>query len=97
MPCYVYASVRKADSYLWLAQRDGFAVLPESLVLLLGELRFVMEVQLDEHRQLPFEDAVQVLDHLRSQGWHLQLPPKETLASSNHLDYTHSRRTDPGQ
>ena len=44
MQCFVYASVRKADSYLWLAQRDAFDVLPESLVLLLGELRFVMEV-----------------------------------------------------
>jgi len=97
MPCFVYASLRKADSYLWLARRDGFDVLPESLVLLLGELRFVMEVHLDEGRKLPVEDATQVLEHLRTQGWHLQLPPQETLAAANHLPYTHSPQDDRGE
>jgi uncharacterized protein len=95
MPCYVYASARKRDSYLWLARRDGFDVLPESLVLMLGELRFVMEVQLDPQRKLPVEDVVQVLEHLRTQGWHLQLPPPETLAAANHPAYTHSPHDEP--
>ena len=94
MQCFVYASLRKQDSYLWLAQRDVFDVLPESLMLMLGELRFVMEVQLDEQRKLPVEDAAQVLEHLRTQGWHLQLPPQETLASANHPAYRHSPRND---
>jgi len=94
MQCFVYASLRKVDSYLWLAQRDAFDQLPESLLLLLGDLRFVMEVQLDEQRRLPVEDTGQVLVHLRDQGWHLQLPPQETLAASNHPDYTHSPRND---
>ena len=92
MQCFVYASLRKIDSYLWLAQRDAFDLLPESLVLLLGELRFVMEVHLDEQRKLPNEDTMQVLDHLRTQGWHLQLPPQETLAAANHPDYRHHVR-----
>ncbi|OOG49526.1 YcgL domain-containing protein [Rhodanobacter sp. C01] len=94
MQCFVYASLRKHDSYLWLVQRDAFDVLPESLVLLLGELRFVMEVQLDEQRKLPVEDVTQVIEHLRTQGWHLQLPPQETLASANHPAYEHSPRND---
>lgn len=94
MQCFVYASLRKHDSYLWLAQHDAFDVLPESLALLLGELRFVMEVQLDEQRKLPVEEAAQVLEHLRTQGWHLQLPPQETLASANHPTYQHSPRDD---
>ena len=38
MHCFVYASQRKADSYLWLPRRDDFSSLPESLVLLLGEI-----------------------------------------------------------
>jgi uncharacterized protein YcgL (UPF0745 family) len=94
MHCFVYASLKKADSYLWLAQRDALDLLPESLILMLGELRFVMEVHLDEQRKLPVEDTEQVLDHLRTQGWHLQLPPQETLATANHLPYTHSPRDD---
>lgn len=83
MHCFVYASQRKPDTYVWLAARDGFGVLPESLALLLGELRFVLEVQLDAQRPLPHEDSRVVLDHLRTQGWHLQLPPQETLAVAN--------------
>ena len=80
MHCFVYASRRKADTYLWLAQQDGFDVLPASLALLLGELRFVLEVELHPERRLPQEDVEVVLQHLRTQGWHLQLPPQETLA-----------------
>ena len=94
MQCFIYASRRKADSYLWLARRDAFDVLPESLVQMLGELRFVMEVPLDPARKLPVEDTAQVLAHLREQGWHLQLPPPETLAAANHLPYTHSPQHD---
>ncbi|MEI7036769.1 YcgL domain-containing protein [Fulvimonas yonginensis] len=85
MHCFVYASQRKPDTYVWLAERDEFGVLPESLALLLGELRFVLEVQLDEQRRLPREDSRVVLQNLRAQGWHLQLPPKETLAVANQL------------
>lgn len=94
MLCFVYASLRKADTYLWLAERDAFDALPEPLALMLGDLRFVMEVQLDEKRKLPVEDARQVLEHLRTQGWHLQLPPQETLATANHPAYTHAPRSD---
>lgn len=94
MQCFVYASVRKADSYLWLAKRDAFDVLPESLVLMLGELRFVMEVQLNSERRLPVEDTEQVLEHLRDQGWHLQLPPQETLAAANQLPFNHQLNDD---
>lgn len=90
MLCFVYASLRKPDSYLWLPLRDDFSALPESLVLLLGELRFVLEVRLNEQRQLPNEDADVVVEHLRTQGWHLQLPPQETLATANHLVYQRS-------
>lgn len=97
MHCFVYASQRKAESYLWLASRDDFSRLPDSLVLLLGDLRLVLEVELNEERRLPYEDAKQVLAHLRGQGWHLQLPPKETLATANHLPYRSAPRQDDSE
>jgi len=83
MHSFIYASQRKPDTYLWLAARDDFGVIPESLSMLLGELHFVLEVQLDEQRQLPHEDSRMVLEHLRTQGWHMQLPPQQTLAVAN--------------
>lgn len=85
MHCFVYASQRKPDTYVWLAARDEFGVVPESLSMLLGDLRFVLEVQLDEERRLPHEDSRLVLEHLREQGWHLQMPPQETLSVANQL------------
>ncbi len=92
MQCFVYSSSRKPDTYVWLATRDELSVLPESLMLMLGELSFVLEVQLDDQRRLPVEDAELVLEHLRSQHWHLQLPPSETLATANQLPYNEPLR-----
>ena len=79
MHCFVYASLRKADTYVWLARHDDFSVLPDSLALMLGDLRFVLEVELDAQRKLPKEDVATVLANLQTQGWHLQLPPAKTL------------------
>lgn len=75
MQCFVYASPRRADTYVWLRERDQFDVLPAELAGQLGELRFVLEVDLQPDRQLPREDAASVLAHLADHGWHLQLPP----------------------
>lgn len=86
-PCYVYASRKKPDTYLWLAARDGFAVLPASLREMLGELRLALELQLEPTRHLPREDTAQVLAHLHAQGWHLQLPPEGALAGASHPEY----------
>lgn len=86
MHCFVYASQRKADTYLWLNHRDNFDVLPAPLALMLGDLRFVLEVELSTERRLPNEDAHVVMDHLATQGWHLQLPPQQTLASASPSD-----------
>ena len=52
------------------------------------------ETPMGEASKLPNEDTEQVLEHLRTQGWHLQLPPKETLATANHPAYKHSTRDD---
>jgi uncharacterized protein len=82
MHCFVYASQRKADTYVWLAKRDNFEVLPASLVMMLGDLRFVLEVELQPERRLPRENVEAVLQNLQTQGWHLQLPPQEILATT---------------
>lgn len=84
MHCFVYANQRKADTYLWLDSKDNFDVLPASLALLLGDLRFVLEVELHPGRRLPIEDVEVVMQHLRTQGWHVQLPPQDTLAVRTH-------------
>lgn len=83
MQCYVYASKRKPGTYVWLTRREGFETLPAPLSLMLGELRFALELELDDQRRLPHEDAAEIMANLGELGWHLQLPPGETMAVAN--------------
>lgn len=75
MQAYVYKSLRKADTYVYLAARDDFARLPEPLRTQLGPLAFVLEVTLGPERKLAQEDPAVVRDNLAARGFHLQFPP----------------------
>ena len=46
MHAYVYKSLKKADTYVYLAARDDFARLPEPVRGQLGALQFVLDVDL---------------------------------------------------
>jgi uncharacterized protein len=75
MQAYVYKSLRKADTYVYLSARDDFARLPEPLRTQLGNLQFVLEVALSPERQLARKDADVVRENLVARGFHLQFPP----------------------
>ena len=75
MQAYVYKSLKKADTYLYLAARDDFARLPEPLRTQLGGLQFVLELVLTPDRKLAREDAGVVRENLSARGFHLQFPP----------------------
>ncbi|TWI05741.1 YcgL domain-containing protein [Aerolutibacter ruishenii] len=77
MQAYVYKSLTKADTYLYLAVRDEFTRLPEPLRTQLGTLQFVLEVALTPERRLAREDAATVRDNLAVRGFHLQFPPSQ--------------------
>jgi uncharacterized protein YcgL (UPF0745 family) len=75
MLAYVYKSLKKADTYVYLAAREDFPRLPDALHAQLAPFAFVLEVRLDPGRKLAREDADVVREHLVLRGWHLQLPP----------------------
>src|SRR3546814_1756047 len=75
MHAYVYKSLRKADTYVYLAEREDFERLPEPLRAQLEPLRFVLDVVLTPERKLAREDAATVRENLVVRGFHLQLPP----------------------
>ena len=75
MQAYVYKSLRKADTYVYLAARDDFMRLPAPLRTQLGRLQFVMDVALTPERKLAREDAAVVRENLATRGFHLQFPP----------------------
>ena len=76
MQAYVYKSQRKADTFVYLAARDDFERIPESLRTPLGELIFVLEVALTPERKLARENTETVRQNLASRGYHLQFPPQ---------------------
>ena len=77
MQCAVYKSLKKQDTYLYLASKDDFSKVPESLMKLLGEPVHVMDLELSPERKLAQEDAAEVLRNLEERGWHLQMPGQE--------------------
>ena len=74
MQAFVYKSLRKPDTYLYLRERDAFALLPEPVLAPLGQLAFVMELALTPERKLARVDAAVVRRNLVEQGFHLQFP-----------------------
>ena len=75
MQAYVYKSQRKADTFVYLAKRDDFSLVPEPLRTQLGDLSFVLEVALTPDRKLAREDATVVRENLTARGFHVQFPP----------------------
>ncbi|MEO8670345.1 MAG: YcgL domain-containing protein [Tahibacter sp.] len=75
IPCFVYKSLRKSDTYLYLRERDAFGLLPASVAEPLGQLHFVIELQLSPERQLAREDVGVVIRNLAASGFHVQFPP----------------------
>lgn len=77
MHAFVYKSLRKADTYVYLAARDDFMRLPEPLRAQLGALQFVLDVALVPGRRLAREDADVVRGNLAGRGFHVQFPPTQ--------------------
>ena len=72
--CSIYRSKRKQGMYLYVPRGKD---LPESLMQLFGKAELSMDLVLSEERTLAREDIHKVLANLCSQGYHLQMPPKE--------------------
>ena len=76
MPCKVYRSEKKAETYLYLADNLPFDELPEELRNHFGEATFVLSLELSENRKLARVDVTRVLESLKEAGYYLQLPPE---------------------
>jgi uncharacterized protein len=79
MKCFVYRSRKRNGTYVYLRERDAFAMLPSALADGLGVLEFALEIELTPERKLAIEDAARVLIHLQEFGFHVQFPPNERL------------------
>lgn len=81
MQCLVYKSRSRPNTYLFVAKESDFAQVPTDLLALLGQLDFVMRVELGPGRRLAQADPREVCRRLAGQGYYLQLSPGEPSAS----------------
>ena len=75
MIAYIYKSLRKPDAYLYLRDKDGFGLVPDAIRAPLGELSFVMNLELTVDRVLARANAAVVRSNLSERGYYLQVPP----------------------
>lgn len=76
LACWVYRSPRKQEMYLYLAEENAFDKVPSALLQGFGGPILVIELELSPERKLAREDVNKVMANLRSQGFHLQMPPQ---------------------
>ena len=74
MQCYIYRSSVKEGLYVYLANEDGLSSLPEPVLKQLGQPEFSMTLDLHPDRKLSQEDATVVIENLKNDGFHLQMP-----------------------
>jgi len=79
MHTWVYKGSRKGNTYLYIREKNNFEQVPQSLLALLGDLSFVLDVELNSYSKLAQADIQEVLNQLENQGFYLQLPPSEGI------------------
>ena len=89
--CYIYKSLRKPETYLFVLKEDDFSKVPQALLQALGKVEKVIDIDLTPERKLARGNAQQILQDLKQSGFHLQLPPNKKpepigpLLDDNHL------------
>lgn len=91
--CSIYKSPRR-EMYLYVDKREALKRVPEGLLGAFGAPQHVFDMLLTPERKLAREDAVQVLENIEKQGYHLQMPPPED-DYIEHLPDELLRRNDP--
>ena len=67
--CWVYKGAPRGETYLCLAEENGFDAAPGALIEQMGTLERVMEPAR--------ANAAEVMRSLESRGYYLQLPPAD--------------------
>jgi uncharacterized protein YcgL (UPF0745 family) len=92
--CSIYRSSRKSEMYLYVLKADALERVPEALLSVFGKPQHAFDLVLTPERTLAREDITLVLEHLNTQGYHLQMPPAED-EYIEHLPEELLRRNDP--
>ena len=74
---WIYKGSRRAETYLYVPEKNNFQRVPQDLLDALGALELVMELEIEERRRLARVDAKDVMKSVLRMGYFLQLAPIE--------------------
>lgn len=74
--CQVYRSPKEEGMYLYVKKEEGIAKVPEELLTLFGIPQPAMVLLLTPDKKLARVSVEKVAESLESQGYYLQLPPR---------------------
>lgn len=77
--CYIYRCSAKLDMYIYLAEENNFDCIDSSIKKKLGTLDFAMALEIRGDTKLAKEDPHKIIDNLKAQGFHLQLPSETPI------------------
>jgi len=86
MLCVIYRSAKKAQTYLFVKQRDDFSAVPEALMSMFGTPTLVTIINLATKDKLAMADLSTVKEKLNEQGYYLQLPPPQENLLDQHKE-----------
>jgi uncharacterized protein YcgL (UPF0745 family) len=75
MLCAVYKSIRKSQTYLFIAKRDNFEPVPDALLAQFGPPELVSMLNIKADSKLAMTNANTVIQSIDKDGFYLQLPP----------------------
>ena len=77
--CAVYKSVKKDETYVFIPTTTPLSELPEELLKVLGQAEKVMTLTLTPEKKMARGKAIDVMNSIEKQGFHLQMPENPQL------------------
>jgi len=75
MLCAVYKSIRKPQTYIFVAKRDDFSQVPTPLLEKFGPPQLVSVLNMNNDTKMAIAEAPKVIKAIAETGFYLQLPP----------------------
>lgn len=73
--CSVYKTLKKADTYLYVAKNEGFKRVPEPLLQMFGNPVYAMDIMVKPEKPLARIEGSRLISEIEEKGFYLQLPP----------------------
>jgi uncharacterized protein YcgL (UPF0745 family) len=74
--CAIYKTVKRDGLYLYVKEQDEFSDVPDDVMNQFPQPEHVFDLELSTSRPLARADVLVVMKSLETEGFYLQMPPK---------------------